>query len=242
MKYLKSLKQELRGLSGAALRQKLCGEPVQKVGVAYRLKDLSEGSEETGILETFRVTDSGVDREGDIILSAGIDSEMYERAGSLLWGHRADSPDMVLGAPAKIVRGETSIDVQFRFATESENPVGAMVGRMVRGGLVSGTSVGILIREFSEATDRGGYMPLNIMASELMEVSVTPIPANPRALRQDDQALLAEVLEERLDTVDDDPYQEYMLAALRDLSGQRKTIDLAAGDPVVAAFVKAAIG
>ena len=133
----------------------------------------------------FRVTDSGIDREGDIILSAGMDIETYSAHGSLIWGHDASVPERVIGKPVEVVRGDSSIDVAFEFASDI-NPVAAMVEKYVKQGFVKGVSVGIYVREYTEANDRGGFMPVNIIRSELIEISITPIPANPRAMKLED--------------------------------------------------------
>lgn len=236
MKYIYQTKNALACLSKDAAKKELLAMPLVKQ-VGLRLKDASELREDGAIVETFRVTDAGIDREGDIIVTAGMDTAAYETSGSLLWGHRADSPELILGAPESIVRGETSLDIAFRFATEDENPTGAMVGRMVRAGLVAGTSVGILIKEFTEATDRGGFMPLNILRSELLEVSVTPIPANPRAVRHEastDETNIDETLE-IAEELDPD-----LAAAFREVCERTNKEDTAVPtDPMVAAFVKA---
>ena len=238
MKYTYTTKDMLRTLPRDAARKELLSSPLVKQ-TGYRLKDASEIREDGAIVETFRVTDAGVDREGDVIITAGIDTTVFEAAGSLLWGHRADAPEFVIGAPESVVRNETSLDVAFRFATEDQNPIGAMVGRMVRAGLVAGTSVGILIREFTEATDRGGFMPLNILASELMEVSVTPIPANPRALRiaaepNTEETNADETLER---AAEEDPD---LVEAFREYCQRTQKKDTAVPtDPMVAAFLQA---
>lgn len=212
----------------------LIAEPVLKDLPLRHVKDMSTVGEDGAIRETFRVTDSGVDREGDVILSSGMDTKVYEAAGSLLWGHRADLPELVLGCPEKIMRNETSIDITFRFATKDENPMGAMVGRMVRSGLVRGVSVGILIEEFSEATDRGGFMPLNIVRSELLEVSVTPIPSNSRALWKP-----AEVVAVDPTQVAEDILEEILAEAQGAKAVENSVSGVASTDPLAAAFINA---
>ena len=236
MLWLKDLKQALQAADNAEARADVLKTPVAVPLVGkWRCKQVSEDTETEGLWATFRVTDSGVDREGDIILSAGMDTAHYESNGSLLWGHRADRPDFVLGAPVDVQRSETAIDITFRFATPAENPMGAMVGRMVQSGLVSGTSVGILVREYTEAADRGGFMPLNILASELLEVSVTPIPANPRAV-------LRAPVGETKETIDHTAPVESTDAVIRAWQTAAELYharSVAALDPMVAAFIRA---
>jgi hypothetical protein len=200
------------------------------------------GTDDAG-LERFRLTDSGVDREGDVIVSAGVDTAQWQAYGSLLWGHDPSKPEYVLGAPVDVIKGDTFIDATFRFATEDENPLGAMVHRMIKAGLVRGSSVGLIIREYAEATDRGGFFPLNILSSELIEDSITPIPANPRAVRQEfpseeDQAEILEIVERTVEEVGVTPNEEALaLEFLNELNGQR-IYSIAADpvDPVLAAY------
>ena len=175
----KEWKRKLLGLSPDARSVFLRDTPVWLP--AQRTKAAGDSPEPGGPV-WFRVTDSDVDREGDILLSAGMDTTNYLTSGSLLWGHDASTPHNVLGRPSQIIHNGSSIDVAFEFASEI-NPMAAMVEAMVRDGFVSGVSVGIMVREYTEATDRSGWSPINVIRSELLEVSVTPIPANPRATK-----------------------------------------------------------
>lgn len=206
------------------------------------LRDTNNGGQGNDVLERFRLTDSGVDREGDVIISSGVDTAQWEANGSLLWGHDPRKPEYVLGAPVEVIRGDSWIDATFRFASEEENPTGAMVYRMIQAGLVRGSSVGLIILEYTEANERGGYMPLNIVRSELLEHSITPIPANPRAVLQEfpdsaDQKQIVEIIERTVEEVGvTDVEEDLALLTLRELTGQ-KTSNLAAGpDPVLAAY------
>jgi len=149
---------------------------------------LSKDAEEAGLSAPgerdaiFVMTDSGADREGDVIISQGVDVEQFRNYGSILWGHRADLPEFVLGTPAEVAKEETRILVRTTFLKEDANPTAERVLRMIQAGGVRAMSVGILLREYSEAQDRAGYLPLNIIRSELIETSVTPVPMNPRAV------------------------------------------------------------
>jgi len=129
----------------------------------------------------FRMTDSDIDRENDVILSAGADTDNFEKYGSILWGHRVDKPEFVLGRPIEVKRGETEIQTVARFLDADANPTADRVLRMIRAGAVRGMSIGLMILEYSEA-DRSGFMPLDIIRCEIIETSVTPVPVNPRAV------------------------------------------------------------
>jgi HK97 family phage prohead protease len=203
-------------------------------------KSLPEGLAALGEREAlFVLTDSGVDREGDVIVSAGVDVEQWKQFGSILWGHRADEPDMVLGRPAEVIKEDTRIVVRTGFFDAETNPTADRVLRMVKAGGVSAMSIGILIMEFTEATDRGGFMPLNILRSEAMEGSITPIPANPRAVRlaagsSDEEAkAIQELFEEATETpeqleatvaatgLDEETVKSLVLETVKELNGHK---------------------
>jgi hypothetical protein len=154
----------------------------------------------------FVMTDSGADREGDIVISAGVDTTNFAEAGSVLWGHRADRPEFVLGYPVETTKEETCIKTMARFFSAEENEWADRVFRMVKSGGLRGMSVGLLVAEYSEASDRSGFMPVNILRSELIETSVTPVPMNPRAISEaargsaDEAKAITEMLEEATET------------------------------------------
>lgn len=156
----------------------------------------------------FVMTDSGADREGDIIVSAGVDFKQFESYGSILWGHRADEPAFVLGRPKQVIREDTRILTVAEFLDADANPTADRVLRMIQSGGVRAMSVGLMILEYSEANDRPGFMPWNILRSEVVESSVTPVPMNPRAVLEaaggeagsSEAEAVAELFEETADT------------------------------------------
>ena len=235
-------KRRLQAQSPDSLLRFLRDTPCHKGRPLLSIKESDSESSEG--LERFRLTDSGVDREGDIIVSSGVDVTNWAADGSLLWGHDPSRPEYVLAAPVDVIKGETWIDATFRFASEEENPTGAMVYRMIKAGLVRGSSVGLIIHEYVEATDRGGYYPLNILRGELIEHSITPIPANPRAVRQEfpdtaDQKVIAEIVERTVEEVDVPlarQEEDLAVAVLKELRGQPIISVPTAPDPVVAAY------
>ena len=239
---MKYFKQCLRNLAPSERTKYLAETPVYKQPVRI-VKDLSSfGGADN--LEMFRLTDSAVDREGDIILSAGVDTTQWEQFGSVIWGHNPMDPSYVLGAPQEVIRSDTSIDAILRFASQDENPTGAMVLRMIRSGLVQGGSVGIVIHEWTEAKDRAGMFPMNIVRSELLEFSITPIPANPRAVRQamlseDDQKEVIRIVEDCADSCFvSEEEKTFALECLKELNGQRTTsVPAASAGESVAAFL-----
>lgn len=155
----------------------------------------------------FAMSTDDEDLEGDKIYQAGIDTEFLEKYGSVLWGHCTDHPDYVLGRVSHLRREEHKTIVHVQYADADDNPLAQKVRRMVRKGIVSGMSMGFLIREFDIAENREGMMPLDIWKSQAIETSITPIPCNPQAivqrgLSEEDQKDLIEIMER---TVEETP-------------------------------------
>lgn len=132
----------------------------------------------------FVMTSDAPDREGDCIFQAGIDTDFLMKHGSVLWGHRADHPDYVLGRVSDILKEEHRTLVNVRFADAEANPYAARVRKMIDQRIVSGMSIGFMLKEFSEVTDREGMMPLDIWRCEAVETSITPVPMNVQAVME----------------------------------------------------------
>lgn len=179
MEYVKAFKSLLHKAGNKA---EFCSDVPYRRSVPLLAKADGEGLELGDRQALFVMTDAGPDREGDIILSAGVDVEQFRAYGSILWGHRADEPRFVLGRPAEVVKEETRILTRAEFFGADVNPDAELVWRMIQAGGTRAMSVGIMIQEYNEASDRPGFMPLNIVRSELVETSVTPVPMNPRAV------------------------------------------------------------
>jgi HK97 family phage prohead protease len=188
------------------LQKFLAETPYLSPGLIEKSVDGESEQESASRDVPFVMTDSGADREGDIVISAGVDTTNFSEAGSVLWGHRADHPDFVLGYPVETTKEETRIKTIARFFPAKENEVADRVYRMVKSGGLRGMSVGLLVAEYSEASDRPGFMPMNILRSELIETSVTPVPMNPRAISEaargsaDEAKAITYMLEEATET------------------------------------------
>lgn len=130
----------------------------------------------------FRMTDANEDREGDKVYTSGGLFDSFEKGGSLLWGHRSDDPWLVIGKPiGRIDRRAEEAYGTFELMDGADNPVAGLIGKQLEKGFVRGSSIGFRVIEAAHAS-RDGYMPIDFVRWELLEHSVTPVPANPRAL------------------------------------------------------------
>lgn len=172
-------------------------------------------------LALFVASDSREDRYGDRIINDGMSVENFMSGGSILFGHVGWSAECVMGRPIQVDQAKGETRILMEFSPEGVNPVADMVCKQVAGGFIRGSSVGILIREATEAPGRIGWYPLDILKSELVELSITPIPVNPRALAQEigsDQSDAAKAIVRELEAAADagEPAAQSTIVELND--------------------------
>ena len=120
----------------------------------------------------FKISDDQTDRMGEIVDQASWNFKNYMNNPIVLWGHNPDEPENVLGQTLALETqgGETYAEMQF---DDDINPKAALVWKQLLKGTLRTVSVGFI------AHDQEGNVLKN---NELLEVSVVPIPANPRAI------------------------------------------------------------
>lgn len=134
----------------------------------------------------FVASNECVDRYNTVIKAAGWKLDNYERNPVVLFGH--DGRGLPIGKGTATVEG-TSLMLAVEFLSADENPLAEQALRILDKGLM-GVSVGFnpLESEYDESRETGDewqdffFPPLNYTATELLEVSVVTIPANPEAL------------------------------------------------------------
>ena len=160
-------------------------ETIQQTAGVLRREDESRED-----VTWFRASTPDVDRQGTIIKPNGIKTETFDTNPVFMWGHDAyggpsGSPALenVLGRVVKYKRSEEAFDVAVRWATEEENPRTQMAKNMVRGGILNAVSIGFIPNENRITTKsiEGNDIPV-YEETELVEVSLVPIPANPNAV------------------------------------------------------------
>jgi HK97 family phage prohead protease len=134
-------------------------------------------------------TMSSVDRDGDLIVSAGTDVSWFAQFGSVIWAHNyRDNPYLVLGRAVGIQKLADRIVGNIEFVPELlKNPYADYAYQAMKRGFISGVSVGVRLLEVSRAEDRAGYDPINVLRCELVELSVLPCPAHAGAVRINDE-------------------------------------------------------
>jgi HK97 family phage prohead protease len=133
----------------------------------------------------FTFSDGSVDRQGDTINPNGWKLENWQKAGGpILWAHDYSAPS-IGKCPRVWVENASALKGEVQFASEA-SPFAAMIERLVRGGFLKCMSVGFKPLKYVINEERAGSdswcPPVDFIEQELLEVSNTPVPANPNAL------------------------------------------------------------
>jgi HK97 family phage prohead protease len=133
---------------------------------------------EDGSVE-FVISTATPDRVGDVVAVDGWELEAYQKNPIVLWAHDKESPP--IGRALEVSNGDGALRARAEFCKEDLYPFGAMIGRMVKEGYLSATSVGFRPLKFGFNEERGDGA-MDFEKQELLEFSVVPVPANPEAL------------------------------------------------------------
>jgi uncharacterized protein len=132
---------------------------------------------------TFVASSEAVDRYGDIVRIAGVDTANYAKNPVVLAFH--DSTAMPVGKAVAITKtvNPAQLLITVQFCTPEENPDGDKIYRLYKGGYMSAVSVGFIPLDVAPRTDENGRVcGWEYLTSELLELSAVPVPANPEAL------------------------------------------------------------
>lgn len=127
---------------------------------------------------TFCFSDDGEDRMGEVVDQATWDVKNYMNNPLILWGHDPSEPENVLGQGIELDlnnSGKSYITAQFDDA--DINPRADMVFRQLVKRTLRCVSAGFINHTY----EHEGDTPV-LKDNELLEVSIVPIPANPRAM------------------------------------------------------------
>ena len=128
---------------------------------------------------TFTASTANVDRTGDIVVQSGWKLDRFLQNPVVLWGHDSSRLPVGHAKNVRFVDGNLTMDVDF---TPREIQVFAdTVFQMVKRGDLRACSVGFQPLKWAwvEEGDRFG---IDFLESELLELSICSIPANPEAL------------------------------------------------------------
>lgn len=130
---------------------------------------------------TFCFSDDQEDRENEIVDQASWDVENFMNAPTILWGHDPSKPEYVLGQGVALDlnnNGKSYITAQFD--DDATNPTAGMVFRQIVRRTLRTVSAAFITHTYEVENDI-----LHLKDNELLEVSIAPIPSNPRALAKE---------------------------------------------------------
>jgi HK97 family phage prohead protease len=143
--------------------------------------------EQTETTTWFRASTNDIDRHGTIVEPRGIDTANYSANPVFMWGHDAygsggGPPDLenVLGRVIDYRKDDSAFDIEVEWA---EHDRAVMARDLVRAGFLSAVSVGFIPDPDSMTTRsiEGSEVPV-YNRTELVEVSLVPVPSNPNAI------------------------------------------------------------
>jgi len=143
-----------------------------------------------GVKVEATITTETIDRDGEVLISQGMNSSEYELNPVLFFNHDYDQP---IGRVVDLRRGKDKIDATIEFAQKPEGWEGpyfpSFVESLVEQGIVKGISVGFVplsggVRKASkEDRENYGENVRQVYSKwKLLEVSIAPLPANATAL------------------------------------------------------------
>lgn len=160
----------------------------------------------------FVVSTDEVDRHGDTIAIDGWQTEAYMRNPVFLWAHAYYRP--AIGRALEVWKEPHSLHARIEFAPTD---FAREIATLYQGGYQRGVSVGFRPLKYAIRRDSqtGGFLGINFIEQELLEISAAPVPANQSALRKvlNDTPRMRDYFAHS-DAWENDPVQE-ILAALR---------------------------
>lgn len=139
------------------------------------------------------------DRAGDIIRIEGMSVDEFLKNPVVLAGHGMFGDVPVVGKAVSLTKEQGKLLCTVEFLPPGVSELADKVFNIVTFLGKAAASVGIIVKEFAPLPDRG----IEITKSELLEISVVPVPANPNAVASlkaagdgnDRDAVLARTLE-----------------------------------------------
>jgi len=152
---------------------------MRKITKLFTSKSVSVNEKER--TAQFIISDDQPDRMDEIVEQSW-DTENYKNNPIVLWGHNPSEPENVLGTSLGLEtekdKDVTRTKSTVKFSEEGLNPKADMVFNQIKAGILRTVSVGFIPKTFKTNEDKKDILADN----ELLEFSIVPIPANPRAV------------------------------------------------------------
>lgn len=125
----------------------------------------------------FTISTGAPDRDRDVIDPDGWDLRHFKKNPVVMFAH--DYRALPIARATKIEIEDGKLIAETEFATADMNPLAESVYLMLRGGFLSGTSVGFKPKKYIFNETRRG---VDFQEQELLEFSIVPVPVNPECL------------------------------------------------------------
>lgn len=120
-------------------------------------------------------SDETLDRDNDVILASGWETDNWLKTGSLLYGH--DASKLPVGTADNAEIKDNKLYLYSKLAKKGTSEWHDTIRSLIDQNILKGVSVGFRAKEYDK-NDKGG---LTFTKQELLEISLTPIPANANA-------------------------------------------------------------
>jgi len=122
-----------------------------------------------------------IDRHGEIVDVAGIDVERFKESPRILANHESTVENIIGRAiPESIKKVGGKLQMKIQFASDI-SPLAKTVEALVKGGYLNTLSIGFISKSAEVKRVKGNDVLVHT-TSELLEVSLVAIPANPNAI------------------------------------------------------------
>lgn len=138
----------------------------------------AQSIDEKNMTATFKISDAQTDRMGEIVDQKSWNFNNYMLNPVLLWGHDPSQPENVLGTTLELTYDDKEDATFAKVSFDRDiNAKADLIFQQVARGTLRTVSVGMIVH--SEDSEKDQTI---LKDCELLEISVVPIPANPRAI------------------------------------------------------------
>jgi len=125
----------------------------------------------------FTISTSSPDREKDIVSVGGWKLDAYKQNPVVLWAHDYRQPPIAKAVDVQVIGDRLVASAEF--VPKEISPFADSIYQLIKAGFLKGTSVGFRPLKWALNSERGG---MDFHEQELLEFSITPVPAHPDAL------------------------------------------------------------
>lgn len=151
---------------------------------------------------TFIGSNEFLDRDQERIKADGWELENYRKNPVILFAHDKRSPAIAKATRVSIEGGSLVFNV--KFPNEGDYPFADTLYKLYKNDFMRATSVGFIPKKWEDSNENGMFVR-TFTQTELIELSLVPVPANPTALIADRS--LAEAWKK--DVISDKQYEEF---------------------------------